>query len=134
MKNIIRTIYLYIFALLGLVLIIIGGVRFVDMGLKVFVFKQAEEEEKIMYYGYNQVPYPIERMAKEKETETVDFSEEEKIIIKEWINNNQNTKKVDLIVARRHKNASSSLSMILIGLPLYLYHWSLIVKDNKNKK
>jgi len=48
MKNIIRTIYLYIFALLGLVLVIIGGVRFVDMGLKAFVFTKAEEEDKMM--------------------------------------------------------------------------------------
>ena len=34
----IRTIYLYLFALLGLALLTIGGVRFVDMGLKAFVF------------------------------------------------------------------------------------------------
>jgi uncharacterized protein (UPF0248 family) len=85
MKNIIRTIYLYIFALLGLVLVIIGGVRFVDMGLKAFVFTKAEEEDKMMYSGYNQMPYPLERITEiqEKELETKELTEEEKTMIKE---------------------------------------------------
>ena len=42
----IRTIYLYLFALVGLALLISGSVRFVNMGLKAFVFTKAEQDMK----------------------------------------------------------------------------------------
>ena len=41
-KNIIRTVYLYLFALVGLVLTIIGGVIIVNNLLKTYVFKDAD--------------------------------------------------------------------------------------------
>lgn len=55
----IRTIYLYLFALLGLVLLTIGGVRFVDMGLKAFVFTKAEEEVRLIYDQVPPIPYSV---------------------------------------------------------------------------
>jgi len=45
--SLVRTIYLYLFALVGLTLLVIGTVRFVDMGLKAFVFTKAEQAEKV---------------------------------------------------------------------------------------
>jgi len=87
MKNhsIIRTIYLYLFALLGLVLIIIGGVQFIDMGLKTFVFTKADEEQKLSYSVYDQMPYPLERITKltDNGIKTDQLTEEEKTTIKE---------------------------------------------------
>ncbi len=47
--TLLRKIYLYLFALLGLVLLTIGSVNFVNMGLKVFVFTKAEDQQKIEY-------------------------------------------------------------------------------------
>ena len=40
--SLVRTIYLYLFALVGLALLTIGAVRFVAMGLKAFVFTKAD--------------------------------------------------------------------------------------------
>ena len=59
--SIIRTTYLYLFTCLGLVLLTIGGVRFLDMGLKVFVFTKAEQEQR---YDINPplLVYPIEKI------------------------------------------------------------------------
>jgi len=54
--SLVRTIYLYIFALLGLVLLIIGGVNFLNMGLKAFIFTQAEEEQRLLY---KEMPVPF---------------------------------------------------------------------------
>jgi len=34
----------------------------------------------------------------------------------------------------RQREISSSLAMIIVGAPLYLYHWKAIQKDNKTKK
>lgn len=126
----IRTIYLYLFSLLGLVLITIGGVRFVDMGLKAFVFTKAEEEERLLY---NQPPRPypltiptdIERLQEKEE-----LSLQEKEALRQWLQDyndwEERRSKIDPITSRRHRDASFNLALMLIGLPLYLYHRSVI--------
>ena len=97
--SLIRTIYLYLFACLGLVLLTIGSVRFLDMGLKAFVFTKAEQEQR-----YDTSP----SLSVEPE--------------------------VSYVTAKRHRDASLNLSLILIGLPLYIYHWRTIKKETKDKK
>lgn len=97
--SLIRTIYLYLFACLGLVLLTIGGVRFLDMGLKAFVFTKAEQEQR-----YDVKP----SLSVEPE--------------------------VSYVTVKRHRDASLNLSLILIGLPLYLYHWRIIKKETKNRE
>ena len=139
--SLVRTIYLYIFALLGLTLLIIGGVNFVNMGLKAFIFTQAEEEQRLLY---KEMPVPfsisrIEGLEKEIETgEEVCLSEEEKISIENWLADYNNWKKdrskIDPVIVRRHRDASLNLSLILIGLPLYLYHWQIIKRETENKE
>jgi hypothetical protein len=36
--------------------------------------------------------------------------------------------KIDPVTVRRHREASQSVDFILIGLPLYLWHWLIIRK------
>ena len=43
----IRLIYLYLFAFVGLFTVVIGSVRMVDLGLKIFVFKDADKYEYV---------------------------------------------------------------------------------------
>ena len=140
----IRTIYLYLFTLVGLALLIIGGVRFVEMGLKAFVFTKAEQEQRILYQT---PPYPsleLEKIAKvgdekieEKEGE-ITLSQEEKARIDQWIVDYNDWKerraKIDPVTTRRHRDASLNLALILIGFPLYLYHWLIIKRETKDKK
>ena len=130
----IRTIYLYLFACLGLVLLTIGSVCFLDMGLKAFVFTKAEQEQR---YEINPplLVYPVEKI---KELENKEgLTEEEKIAIKQWLieykNWQERKPEVSYVAARRHRDASLNLSLILIGLPLYLYHWRTIKKEMRNK-
>ena len=139
-QSLVRTIYLYIFTLLGLVLLIIGGVNFLNMGLKAFIFTQAEEEQRILY---KQIPTPfsaskIDNLEKEIDEENqVCLSEEEKSNIENWLIDYNNWKetnlKIDPVVARRHRDASLNLSLILIGFPLYLYHWRIIKREIKEE-
>lgn len=108
-----RTIYLYLFSVLGLVLVIIGTVTFINLGLKTYIFKKADT-------------YPIYRSApiekpdgsrKETEEEAAKRIEEEKRIQEE-----QRT-------ANRHRDAARALAFILVGLPVYIYHWRVIQKE-----
>jgi hypothetical protein len=132
-NSLIRKIYLYSFSLLGLVLLIISSIRFLDMGLKAFVFTKAEEQEKLNYYRPPMV-YSVEKLG-EITSEEVNLSEEQKQIINEMIIDYQQwkeeTAQINFLTSRRHREASSNLAMILIGLPLYLYHWFIIKKEEK---
>jgi len=139
----IRTIYLYIFALLGLALLTIGGVRFLDMGLKAFIFTKAEEEQRLWN---KQPPFPPVEVGKFAEIENeklspkeeIKLSTEEKSAIEQWIAQyndwRERSSEFDPITARRHQDASLNLALILIGLPLYLYHWRVIKRETKNKE
>lgn len=131
-NSLIRTIYLYLFAMLGLVLLTIGGVRFLDMGLKAFIFTQAEERQRLDFLQ-PPLPYSLERVKEIQETGQL--SEEEKTQIKQFLADYQrwqeSYEKIDPVTASRHREASLNLALILIGLPLYLYHWGVIRKETK---
>jgi len=132
--SLIRTIYLYLFALLGLVLLTIAGVRFIDMGLKEFIFTKAYEEER-MYSKQPPMPFALERLEQIESSEGNEFTAQERAetrrmiqSYKEW---QEESEKIDPVTSRQHRDASFNLSMILIGLPLYLYHWSVIRRETK---
>lgn len=140
----IRTVYLYLFSLVGLALIVIGAVRFIDLGLKIFIFKEADKPESISYG----IPYPprpfIEPLPVKgsasgnvelKKTEQV--TEEEKQALTQWIKDYQGWQetqsKIDYVRSRREREASSALAFIIVGVPLYLYHWSVIIRDRRKQ-
>jgi hypothetical protein len=129
----IRTVYLYLFALVGLVLLIIGGVRFIDMGLKAFVFTQAEEEQRL-YSKQPPIPiYPVEKI--EDIQDGGELTEQEKEAIARWLVDYEAWEKqreaLDPVTSSRHRNASINLAMILVGLPIYIYHWGTIKKESR---
>ena len=135
----IRTIYLYLFAIIGLVLVVIGSVGFLNMGLKAFIFTKAEEEQR-MYEKQPTMPYQLD-MVKNAETLSADktnLTEEEKTLIRQWLADYKNwqdtSAKIDTVTAQRHRDAATNLAMILVGLPLYLYHWGVIKKETKSAK
>ena len=128
-------IYLYTFAMLGLVLLTIGGVRFLDMGLKVYVFTKAEEQERIIYKQPAYAPFPVERIQEIEKGET-ELTAQEHESLKRWLVEQENwerrNEEINPVTAQRHRNASFNLALILIGMPLYFYHWRVIKKDNEH--
>ena len=114
----IRKIYLYLFALIGLVLITIGCVRVVCLGLKTYIFTKAD-----IYIEYPMAK-PI-RTAPIEGNKTEEFQQPSKEEIEEYQNKQQS--------ANRQREAAESLAFIIVGLPLYLYHWSVIKKDKKEE-
>lgn len=142
-KNLIRTIYLYLFALLGLVLIVIGAVGFVQMGLKAYVFTKADEQRKVSF----QRPPTLSLKSQLIETtdgelkkpkKTVKLTDEQVNILNNWIEDYNNweerQEELDPVTSNRHRDASRNLALIIIGLPLYIYHWRIIKKETENEK
>ena len=108
--KLIRTIYVYLFSLVGLALIIIAAVRFIDMGLKAWVFTEADKYE----YAYEVAPRVVDEAGNVVKEE---LTEEEKAARQE-----------ERITQQRERDAANSLAMLIVGLPLYLYHWRLAGK------
>jgi hypothetical protein len=102
MKHIsLKRIYLYFFSALGLILVIIASIRVIDLGLKTFIFTEADK-----FYEYPAKPIldpnnPIDQPSKEEMDEYQD---------------KQRT-------SQRQRDLANSLSTALVGAPLYLYHW-----------
>lgn len=132
-NSVIRTIYLYLFTLIGLALMVVGTVRLLDMGLKMFVFIKAEEPEKIQSRYIPSPVFPLEKL--EQAEQGSELTEEEKIQLKRFLEDykkfQEEQGKIDYLTSNRQREASNSIAMILVGLPLYLYHWRIIRRETK---
>lgn len=135
----IRKIYLYLFALVGLSLMVIAGVQFINMGLKMWIFKQADLQQAM----YQKMPtcgtIPAEKLEaiSESNTLTVQLTQTQKDNIDSWVQSykawQEEYKNYDPVRANREQTASNSLAMLIVGLPLYLYHWTVIKRDTKKE-
>lgn len=140
--SIVRTLYLYLFSLIGLVLVVIGAVGLLNIALKAFIFTQAEKD----LYGFPScAPVSIEKLSSSIQpaaTTTTSsqscLTEQEKADINQWIvsykiwqEQNQN---MNYATVQRQRDAAQNLAIIFIGLPLYLFHWATIKRELKNEK
>lgn len=121
-KELIRTVYLYLFSLLGLVLITIGAVRLVDLGLKTWIFKRADQV--ILYPEY---PRAVKPGTPAEENELTP-EEQDKFKAEQLEYQKQES------AARKERTAANSIAMILVGTPLFLYHWKVIQRGKEEKK
>jgi hypothetical protein len=108
----IRRLYLYITSFIGLILIIIGTVGLVNIALKTWVLTRADDTD-LRYLCERPVAAPD----KEVTSETLSEEDCEKRMDEEK-------------TARRQKDAAQDIAMIIVGTPVWLYHWSRI----KNEK
>lgn len=104
MKSNLRLLYLYLFSLIGLLIVVIGGIQLVNLGLKLTLFKDADR-------------YYIATPALNEKGVAIESKEEME-------------KRQEIEVRnQRQRDFVESISMIVVGLPLYLYHWSIIKKE-----
>ncbi len=106
MKLNIRILYLYLFSFIGLLIIVMGSIRIVDLGIKTFIFPDAD-----VYEAY---PVSLEEPQVNK-MEMVRYQETDRS-------------------RQKQRDLSNALSMIIVGAPLYLYHWKTIQKENSKDK
>lgn len=101
MKINLRLLYLYLFSFVGLLIVVVGGIRITDIALKIYLFKDADK--------YEVYPDPV-------------VSREEALARQERETSRQ-----------RQRDFSSSLAMMVVGLPLYIYHWKTIQSESKKR-
>ena len=110
MSNVIvwvKKIYIYLFSAIGLVIVIIGSVQLINLGLKAFIFIKAD-----VYYSY---PAPVTaekgQIVQQPDQKAVDEFQR-----------NQTT-------SQRQSTASNAIAMIIVGAPLFIYHWTIARKS-----
>ena len=116
--SIIRTIYLYAISLVGLLMIVFSAADLINIGLKMFVFTQADE------YNYPcPPPAPIAADGKEVSTTTT-ASQREKALCDEDRNR--------MRVQQRQGSLVRDLSMLIVAIPLFLFHFRIAQKERKD--
>jgi hypothetical protein len=129
----IRTIYLYLLSLIGIVMVVIGSSGFVSMALKAFVFTQADDE-RFLYREMPPKPYGVASARSLGEGEIVFRDTIQARRYQEALDDYLDRReRVDPATAQRHRDAANNLSFILIGLPVYLYHWRIIRRDQAER-
>lgn len=104
MKFNIKLLYLYLFSFIGLLITIIGAVQLVDLSLRTYIFKGADYFENV---PRPDVGKKVEEIDQEKEVE---------------LQRKNNS-------SQKQRQASTAVAQIIVGIPLYLYHWGLIKKN-----
>lgn len=111
MKFSIRTLYLYLFSFIGLLVIIFGTIRLVNLGIKTFIFPDSD--------NYSYMDYAPKKINPDG-TEVPETEEEKNIRV-------ENQRKD--INRQRQRELTEAISFILVGIPLYGYHWRTIQKE-----
>jgi hypothetical protein len=126
----VRTVYLYVATLVGLGLIIAGGVQSFELLLKATILPQADAEESL-WARQPPLPYALDR-AKELD-ESSELSDEELAMVRSWLQDYENWSEqradIDPLVAQRQRRAATALSLLFVGIPVYLYHWLTIRRE-----
>ncbi len=115
----IKKIYLYVVSLVGLIILIVAGVTLINMGLKAWVFTKADSN-----IGYApqiscaQPPSaPDTTNAKPPECSDPNYAAKQKQI------------ETDQRAAQRQSDAAHAIAMIIVGVPVFVYHWRLARKE-----
>ncbi|MFZ3301957.1 MAG: hypothetical protein WA152_04565 [Microgenomates group bacterium] len=111
MKFSIRLLYLYLFSFIGLIIAVIGTIQLVDLGMKVYIFKDADKYDYPLATKFDPTGKEVELTDKEKEEQKAQQEKE--------------------TTRNRQRQASNAIAMLLVGIPLYKYHWSILKKENK---
>lgn len=138
-KNTIRNIYLYLFSLVGLGMFIFGASMAVNVALKMYVFKRAEIQNYLR-------PTSLERVSKDvsvakvfdEEGNRIGLSEKELSIVRDWLKDyeewNEMEVKRDRVAEARERNLSNAFSYMIVGFPIFLFHWLIIIRDVRRNR
>ncbi|TSC65325.1 MAG: Uncharacterized protein G01um101477_527 [Candidatus Doudnabacteria bacterium Gr01-1014_77] len=111
----IKKAYLYVVSLVSLIIIMVGAITLLNMGLKILL--NAEE-----YYSYPMMAVncqvPVEKGVAVKTTEC---DPDYQIKQQEYEKKNQQQ--------QRKRDIAQSLAMIIVGTPVFYYHWKLARKE-----
>jgi hypothetical protein len=126
--KLIRNIYLYLAALVSLIFVAVGTGNLLNTGLKYYFFPKAEKG------GYsrcnNQPPvYGLEKTSYST-VATDDQKTQLENMLRDYENWKANNSGEECYSQERQNNAVNALTMMIIALPIFVFHWRLIKKES----
>lgn len=110
-----RKVFLYIFASLGLVLCVIGTVSLINLGLRTYVFTKSDypcyTTSRILTDAEKKEGMTQEQLDKQAELDSKNCEQQR--------------------TSEKQQQASNAIAMLIVGLPLYAYHWNTIRRDKE---
>lgn len=138
MKSIIAKIYFYVVSLIGLMMIVIPTANLIQLGLKTWIFKNADINQQaypMAPYAFEKIPTsPTEeaKIAKDK----CNLTEAQKAGLDNWIKDyetwSEAQKKIDYVRAERERSAVTSIGFLAVGIPLFTLHFRIIRKKEEH--
>jgi hypothetical protein len=129
--KIVRTVYLYIAALVSLIFVAVGTGTLLNTALKTYVFPKAQ---KGGYSRCNQQP-PVYGLDGTKDANVT--TEQQKQQIANMLADYENWKKdnsgEECYSAERQSSVVDAITMILVALPICLLHWRIIKREKEKE-
>ena len=122
--SIIKNIYLYLVSFVALMMIIFSTADLLNIALKTFVFTKADDN-----YYYGPVACPIEpssAVLDNKGGQTPSSSPLEKGRSDCQDTAQQRKQNDDMRSAQRQRDLVRDISMIIVAIPVFLYHWKIV--------
>jgi len=136
-RSVVRPSYFYFVALSSLLMMVIAGGVLVNLTLKTWVFPSAGEADKSTRYNE-----PIEmRLAEESSVQSIvdcgqacGINENTISLASQWITDYGEWQEAATVSYDNvHRQAASTIPFIIVGIPLFWYHWSTIRKESGMK-
>ncbi len=115
-SGVIRNIYLYLVSFVALMMIIFSTADLINIALKTYIFPKADD-----YYSYYE---PICTPAAPTDATSTANVKGETCISKE----EQEKRSKEQLVRQRQNSLVRDISMILVAVPVFAYHWMIIRK------
>lgn len=125
--RVIRNVYLYLVAMIGLVVFVIGTVGMVNNVLKNYVFQVNEYRSYVSPLDDGICPRFYTRPGSDEEIERTDEEIEECERAQEEQQEQYRRNEIG-------RELSINVAQILVGLPLWLLHWGIIQREYRRKK
>lgn len=115
----IKKVYLYLVSLISLVILVIAGIMLINLALKAWVFTKADDAS---YYAPKLVCTETKNpdgttMARDPGCNDPNYEQK------------QRDEEMTRRAAQRQNSAAQAVAMILIGSPVFYYHWKLARKE-----
>jgi len=136
-RSVIRPTYFYFVALGSLVMIVVAGGFLINIALKTWVFPQAGEADKTATIHVVE-PFSSEKTGVQSiitcgekcglDKDTVDLA-------KQWVADYDAWQtEVSKPVNNTQRSAAASIPYVVLGIPLFLYHWGVARRESKDRK
>lgn len=127
--KLIKTVYLYLVAAVSLLFVAIGTGTILNLGLKYYIFPDAEKKS---YFECNNPPPVASVISKEGATE--DQKAQISALLKDYENWKENQSGDKCIIPARQNKIIDAITMVIIALPILLIHWKLIKREKEAKE